>query len=81
MNHETRIKTLEKKVDELSSAMQELLPKSEWIPLSEAAKRLEVSNYVIWSRIKNGTFKHKIDYIKVGKRYKVNFRKIREKIS
>lgn len=76
MNHEKRIKELERKVDELF----QLVDNSTWISLSQVKKIYNLSPSVIRRRIHNGDLKHKVDYRMNGNRYLVRRKSIEEKI-
>ena len=76
MNHEQRIKQLERQVEELF----QLVDNSTWIPLSQVKNFYNLSPSVIRRRIHNGELKHKIDYRMNGNRYLINRKSIEEKI-
>ena len=56
MNHEKRIKELERKVEELF----QLVDNSTWISLSQVKKIYNLSPSVIRRRIHNGDLKHNL---------------------
>ena len=80
MNHEQRIKKLEKEIQNLKSIMSALGLLDQFVPLSQAAKQLNIENWVIRRRIRNDqSLVHGKHYIKNGTYYKVNvdeYRKI-----
>ena len=78
MNHESRIKQLEKRIDELEDLIKELVKeKGKWIKLSEASQ-YGVSPAVIRRKIKGGDFAHLKDWRMNGNRYFVNVNSIKK---
>ena len=77
MNHEQRIKDLEKRIAELEKL---ITPKNKWTPLKEGAELLGISKTVIYTRIKDGILKHNIDYRLNGNRYLINLKSVEKKI-
>ena len=73
MNHEQRIKQLENKLELLEKTMLKSGLLDEFVPVSIAAKRLNIGVWLIRDRIKKDPSlvpgKH---YIMNGKRYKIN---------
>lgn len=73
MNHETRIKALEKEIAELKSFIKELKKeKPKWLTIKEIEDNYQVSRRAIYNRIENGTFVHLQDWRKNGNRYLLN---------
>ena len=73
MNHEQRIKNLEKQVSNLEKVLSASGLLEDFVPVSMAAKRLNIKVWTIRKRIRDDKNlipgKH---YIMNGKRYKIN---------
>jgi len=81
MNHETRIKNLEKEIAQLKEEINKLIPPPlNWISLSEAYRQFNISPSVIRTRINSGELIHLKDWKKNGRNFLVNQKSIIEKI-
>ena len=79
MNHEQRIKKLEKEIQNLKSIMSASGLLDKFVPLSQAAKQLNIENWVIRRRIRNNpNLIHGKHYIKNGTHYKINVEEYRK---
>jgi hypothetical protein len=73
MNHETRIKALEKEIAELKSFIKELKKENpRWLTLSQVTEQFGVSRTAVLNRISNGNLIHLKDWRKNGNRYMIN---------
>lgn len=77
MNHEARIKELEKRIETL----EQLIPKkAQWIPLKEAIDTLGISKTVIYNRIRKNILVKGKDYKLNGNRYLLNVSSVEKKV-
>lgn len=75
MNHENRIKSLEKEVEILKQTIKAYGFLDKFIPLSVASKKLQVNPWVIRGQIKkNPLLKLGVHYKLNGNRYLINVR-------
>jgi hypothetical protein len=72
MNHETRLKTLEKEVQQLKALLLERTSSRQWLSLSEIKEQYAISPTVLRRQIKEEILVHKKDWIRNGKKYLVN---------
>ncbi len=75
MNHESRIKQLEKELGEVKQLLNSFGLSDKFIPLSQAAKRLDENPWVIKNRIKSDRS------VELGKHYKMNGNRYLVKVS
>lgn len=73
MNHETRIKNLEKELAQLKEEIKALMPSAKsWISLSQAFREFDISPSVIRKKIVSGQLVHLKDWKKNGRKFLVN---------
>ncbi len=81
MNHETRIKNLEKEIIELKEIVAFLQKKEpKFMPLNEGALKIGTTRKVIYDRIKKGVLEKGKDFKMHGTRYLINVDSVSKKI-
>ena len=78
MNHESRLRALEKEVKELKEIIGLFKQKNKWVTLTEASKQLDTTPTVIRNRILKGVLVHGKDWKRHGNRYLVNLINVRK---
>ena len=79
MNHEARIKDLEKKIEWLENKLEWIkTSEPKWLSIPEASDKLGISSYLIRQLLPS--LKKDKDYILVGKRYKISMLAVKNKL-
>lgn len=83
MNHEARIKQLEKTLEETVAKLEKILAKEtvKWMPTQETCDHLQITKMVLYNRIKSGLLIKGKDFRKNGNRYLFNVSSVAKKIT
>jgi hypothetical protein len=78
MDHEKRLKILEKEISEIKELVKELSTQPKWISVSQASKQFDISPSVIRNRIYSGILIHSKDWKKNGRNFLINSKSIQK---
>ena len=91
MNHENRIRTLEKTLQKQKEMLKQqkkmidflhsLLEPQGWQPIGEAAKALNVTKIVLRNRVKSGLLEFGTDFRRNGNRLVFNIERVAKKLN